>query len=182
MHLNIEPSDAGMSERLPTRAEWLDAVAIRDVWSRYAEAAEQQLCAVRAQIIGRVVALFNVVVSFASPFVVRLEGDGALVVDVDWERWQWLGWRDYPSGTPAAAAQYELLEEILRKELKLAARAMWQSEAGGRALLKYRVERDWLIEGLRRDIDEIKGMLPVIAEKIRNKQAAAQGAGVAGGA
>jgi hypothetical protein len=139
------------------------------VWHKHVEAAEKQLQELKNKILGKIVELLNTILSLSSSYKISLNGKGEITVAVDWDAWQWLGWKDYPSKNPAAAAQYQKLEENFQKELKIATRNVKQKQGESRATIKRKVERDRLIEELKMEVNEIRNkmenMITILAEE-----------------
>jgi hypothetical protein len=77
-------------------AGWLNNLKIRGAWSSQIEKTMQKLNQTRLAITGRVVELLNTIPSLSSPYTLNLEEDYSLSVEVYWDRWQWLGWKDHP--------------------------------------------------------------------------------------
>jgi hypothetical protein len=151
------------------QAEWLQGLTIKGVWHKHVEAAEKQLQELKNKILGKIVELLNTILSLSSSYKISLNGKGEITVAVDWDAWQWLGWKDYPSKNPAAAAQYQKLEENFQKELKIATRNVKQKQGESRATIKRKVERDRLIEELKMEVNEIRNkmenMITILAEE-----------------
>jgi len=76
-------------------ASWLNTLKIRGAWSAHAEKTWQ-----------------------------KLEDDYSLRVEVDWDRWQWLGWKDYPDSRSTQTSQYRILEKNMEIELKIATKQL----------------------------------------------------------
>jgi len=105
---------------------------------------------------------------FNSP--ARADGNGEITVAVDWDVWQWLGWKDYPNKNPTAAAQYKILEENIQKELKIATRNIKPKRMENKNEIKSKVEFRQEIKQLQTMIDEIESMTQTLLEMNRNQQ------------
>lgn len=151
--------------------EWLKGIRVRGVWTKHVEEAKQRMEEAKAKIVAKVVELLNAIISLSSPYTFRLNEDGVVEVGVDWDAWQWLGWKDYPSKNPTAQAQYTLLEENIQKEMKIAAKKAGLKLKNNGAKIKGIIEHDRIFQELQRDIDEIKKMIPLLAQKLQNSQA-----------
>jgi len=101
-------------------ASWLNNLKIRGAWSAHAEKTWQKLNQTRLAITRRVVELLNIILSLSSPFILKLGEDYSLCVEVDWDRWQWLGWKDLPDSRSTQTSQYRTLEKNMEIELKIA--------------------------------------------------------------
>ena len=113
-------------------ASWLNNLKIRGAWSIYAEKTWQKLNQTRMAITRRVVELLNATLSLSSPYVLKLGDDYSLCVEVDWDRWQWLGWRDHPNSQSTQTSQYHILEKNMEIELKIATKQLKTSLTGNR--------------------------------------------------
>ncbi|MEM3766585.1 MAG: hypothetical protein QXU46_06125 [Candidatus Bathyarchaeia archaeon] len=149
------------------QAEWLNSVSIRGVWDKHIEDARKRMEEAKTKIISKVIELLDAILALSSPYRIRLLDNATITIEVDWNAWQWLGWKDYPAKEPEAALQYQILEENLKKELKIATKDLKQKLKGSPAILKQKIERDRIIEQLKRDMAEIESALPLLAEKIR---------------
>jgi len=152
------------------QAEWLQSLAVKGVWRKHVEAAERQLQEVKNRVMGKVVELLNAILSLSSPFTMKLNGNGEITVSVDWDVWQWLGWKDYPSKNPAAAAQYKILEENIQKELKIATRKIKPKRMENKNEIKSKVEFRQEIKQLQTMIEEIESLIKTLLEMNRNQQ------------
>jgi hypothetical protein len=152
------------------QAEWLQSLAVKGVWHKHVEAAERQLQEVKNRVMGKVVELINAILSLSSPFAMKLDGNGEITVAVDWDVWQWLGWKDYPSKNPTAAAQYKILEENIQKELKIATRNIKPKRMENKNEIKSKVEFRQEIKQLQTMIDEMESMIQTLLEMNRNQQ------------
>jgi hypothetical protein len=140
------------------------------VWHKHVEAAERQPQEVKNRVMGKVVELINAILSLSSPFAMKLNGNGEITVAVDWDVWQWLGWKDYPSKNPTAAAQYKILEENIQKELKIATRNIKPKRMENKNEIKSKVEFRQEIKQLQTMIDEIESMTQTLLEMNKNQQ------------
>jgi len=157
------------------RVEWLKDINMRGVWRKRAEAAVQRMNEAKNRIIGKVVELLDAIIALSSSYRIRIEENGAIRVEVDWDAWQWLCWKDYPSKTPHAAAQYRLLGENLQKELKIALRENKKQEFNGsKAEIKQKIERDRIIEELEKEIAKMDKIIPLLEQRLRTCLAATQ--------
>ncbi|MEM2281856.1 MAG: hypothetical protein QXZ68_07760 [Candidatus Bathyarchaeia archaeon] len=155
------------------RMEWLKNLRIRGAWSRYAEAAEKRMEEAKNKIIAKVVELLNAVLSLSSPYTLKLCNDYVIEVGVDWDAWQWLGWKDHPSKSPAASAQYRILEKNLQRELKIATgniKPEKHKQVDSKAEIKWIIEYKHTFKELRKDIEEIKKMIPLLAQRLQPPQ------------
>ncbi|MDW8022785.1 MAG: hypothetical protein RMJ15_03465 [Nitrososphaerota archaeon] len=155
------------------QADWLKDINVKGVWSKQLENARKRMEEAKFKIIVKVVELLNAILALSSPYIVKFTEDAALTVEVDWDAWQWLGWRDYPRKEPEAATQYQILEENLQRELKIATKNVNKRLKGTCYPLKQKIERDQIIEELKKEVAEIKNALPLLVEKLR-KSAATQ--------
>jgi hypothetical protein len=105
-------------------AGWLNNLKIRGAWSSQIEKTWQKLNQTRLAITGRVVELLNTILSLSSPYTLKLEEDYSLSVEVDWDRWQWLGWKDHPDSRSTQTSQYRILEKNMEIELKIATKQL----------------------------------------------------------
>jgi hypothetical protein len=105
-------------------AGWLNNLKIRGAWSSQIEKTMQKLNQTRLAITGRVVELLNTILSLSSPYTLKLEEDYSLSVEVDWDRWQWLGWKDHPDSRSTQTSQYRILEKNMEIELKIATKQL----------------------------------------------------------
>ena len=152
------------------KAEWLQSLAIKGVWHKHVEAAEGQLQEVKNRVMGKVVELLNAILSLSSPYMMTLDGNGEIRVAVDWDAWQWLGWKDYPSKNPASVAHYRILEENIQKELKIATRNIKPKRMENKNEIKSKVEFRQEIKQLQTMIDEIESMTQTLLEINKNQQ------------
>ncbi|MEM0488105.1 MAG: hypothetical protein QW707_02755 [Candidatus Bathyarchaeia archaeon] len=154
------------------RVEWLKDLSVRGVWCKHVEDAKNRMEEAKTKIVAKVVELLNAIVSLSSPYTFRLSESGVIEVGVDWDAWQWLGWKDYPNKSPVALAQYQLLEENIRKELKMATGNARPKPGNSNAKVKGLIEHDRTFKEMQKDIEEIKKLIPLLAQ--RTQPAAAQ--------
>ena len=105
-------------------ASWLNNLKIRGAWTTQAEKTCMKLNQARLAIIKIVIELLNTILSLSSPFTLKLGEDYSLCVEVDWDRWQWLGWKDLPDSRSTQTSQYRLLEKNMEIELEIAAKQL----------------------------------------------------------
>jgi len=115
--------------KFSAEANWLNTIRIRGAWSTQAEKTLQKLNQTRLTITKRVVELLNTILSLSSPYILKLEDDYSLSVEVDWDRWQWLGWRELPDSRSTQTSQYRILEKNMETEIKIAAKQLKTSLA-----------------------------------------------------
>lgn len=152
------------------KAEWLQSLAVKGVWRKHVEAAERQLQEVKNRVMGKVVELLNAILSLSSPYIMTLDGNGEITVAVDWDAWQWLGWKDYPSKNPAAATHYRILEENLQKELKIATRNIKPKRMENKNEIKSTVELRQQIKELQIMMDDVESMIQTLLKMSKNQQ------------
>ncbi|MEM3788804.1 MAG: hypothetical protein QXN95_02935 [Candidatus Bathyarchaeia archaeon] len=153
-------------------SEWLKDLSVRGVWCKHVEDAKNRMEEAKTKIVAKVVELLNAIVSLSSPYTLQLGKDRIIEVGVDWDAWQWLGWKDYPNKSPVALAQYQLLEENIRKELKMATGNARPKPGNSNAKVKGIIEHDRTFKEMQKDIEEIKKLIPLLAQ--RTQPAAAQ--------
>jgi hypothetical protein len=105
-------------------AGWLNNLKIRGAWSSRIEKTLQKLNQTRLAITGRVVELLNTILSLSSPYTLKLEEDYSICAGVDWDRWQWLGWKNHPDSNSSQTSQYRILEKNIETELKIATKQL----------------------------------------------------------
>jgi hypothetical protein len=113
-------------------ASWLNNLKIRGAWSAHAEKTWQKLNQTKLAITRRVVELLNTILSLSSPYILKLGEDYSLCVEVDWDRWQWLGWKNHPDSYSTQTSQYRILEKNMEIELKIATKQLKTSLIGDR--------------------------------------------------
>ncbi len=146
------------------KAEWLQDLAVKGVWHKYVETAERKLQQIKNRIMEKNVELFNAILSLSSPFTLKFDENGEITVEVDWDAWQWLGWKDYPNKDPAAAAHYRVLEENIQKELKIATKGNKPKRMEGKNRIKSTVEFTQRIKQLQTEVDKIESMVQTLLE------------------
>ncbi|MEM0358303.1 MAG: hypothetical protein QXL77_08060 [Candidatus Bathyarchaeia archaeon] len=154
-------------------AEWLNDLNIKGAWFKHVEAASKRMEEAKTKIIAKVVELLNAIFSLSSPYTLKLSESYIIEVCVDWDAWQWLGWKDHPSKSPAASAQYRILEKNLQRELKIATgniKPEKHKQVNSKAEAKWIIEYKHTFKELRKDIEEIKKMIPLLAQRLQPPQ------------
>ena len=101
--------------------------------------------------------MLNAILALASPYQIEVDEDGSLKFSIDWEAWEWLGWKDYPCSENNV--HLRLLEKVLRRELKIVAEIL-EFERDGRIPEEYKVDMYMArLELLAKKIDATEDML-----------------------
>ncbi|MEM0010805.1 MAG: hypothetical protein QXT84_03820 [Candidatus Bathyarchaeia archaeon] len=129
--------DRALATVLGGSNEWALNVPIRGVWRQRAEEAERRLLECKAEVLGRAIPVLNAILALASPYQIAVDEDGSLKFSIDWEAWEWLGWKDYPCSENNV--HLKLLEKVLRRELKIVAEIL-EFERDGRIPEEYKVD------------------------------------------
>ncbi|MEM2189492.1 MAG: hypothetical protein QXG35_09215, partial [Nitrososphaerota archaeon] len=149
--------DKALATVLGGSNEWALNVPIRGVWRQRAEEAERRLLECKAEVLGRAIPVLNAILALASPYQIEVDEDGSLKFSIDWEAWEWLGWKDYPCSENNV--HLKLLEKILRRELKIVAEIL-EFERDGRIPKEYKVDMFMArLELLAKKIDATEEML-----------------------
>ncbi|MEM1546844.1 MAG: hypothetical protein QXP91_10330 [Candidatus Methanomethylicia archaeon] len=110
---------------------------IRGVWRQRAEESERRFLKCKAEVLRRAIPVLNAILALASPYQIAVDENVTLKFSIDWEAWEWLGWKDYPCSENNGYLR--LLEKILRRELKIVAEIL-EFERDGRILEEYKVD------------------------------------------
>jgi len=157
--------DRALAAVLGGSNEWALNVPIRGVWRQRAEEAERRLLECKAEVLGRAIPVLNAILALASPYQIAVDEDGSLKFSIDWEAWEWLGWKDYPCSENNV--HLKLLEKILRRELRIAAK-MLEFERTGRISEEYKMDVSMAkLEALAREIDAREKTLKQLRDLIR---------------
>ena len=149
--------DKALAAVLGGSNEWALNVPIRGAWRQRAEEAERRLLECKAEVLRRAIPVLNAILALASPYQIAVNENGTLKFSIDWEAWEWLGWKDYPCSENNV--HLKLLEKILRRELKIVAEIL-EFERDGRIPKEYKVDMFMArLELLAKKIDATEEML-----------------------